>query len=225
MHFMTDINGQERFLKMREIEGLPAGIKVFTDFMSFSEAEMYIDAVESASSSECGAKWGIPETHSPDISFLRGNEGINISQHGFMNAECSCGLKELDGMLGEKMLQILTKYTSDYSIGFSQDEGFIITKQSKDHVSEIVIDDNPFVNRVISYHFAMNVEDPINYINFINFDLEITVKQPSIIVFPSNFIYSYEKMYHEGLYEVINFFNNNPTDEIFNEAFIVEQIN
>lgn len=205
---------------MRQIQNLPTGIEIFTDFMSISEAEYIIDAVESAVEKDCGAKWTMPpSSHSPDISCFRNNFGINISEHGFKNSSCSCGLKEIDAILGTTMLKSLAIYNKKYSLTLTQDEGFVISKQAESHVDQIVIDENPFVNRVISYNIALNVEDPIEYMRFEHFDLDITLSQPSIVVYPSNFIYAYSKPKNEDLYEVLNYFNNNPQAEVFDQVF------
>lgn len=204
---------------MRQIQNLPTGIEIFTDFLSISEAEYIIDAVEKAAESDCGATWGIPSSHSPEISSFRNNDGINISEHGFYNSSCTCGLKEIDGMLGTTMLKTLTEYNKKYGTFFTQDEGFVITRQSDKHIDQIVIDDNPFVNRVISYNLALNVDEPIQYMNFNKFDFEVTLSKPSLVVFPSNFIYSYSKPKNEDLYEVLNYFNNNPGNETFDKVF------
>lgn len=204
---------------MREILDLPKGIKIFTDFMSYSEAEYIIDVAESAIDKDCKLEWSIPSSHSPDISCFRNNLGFNISEHGFKNANCSCGVKELDAILGKTMLKALVEYNKEYKTFFTQDEGFVITKQDDDHISDFVIDDNPFVNRIISYNIALNVDEPIQYMKFDKFDLEITISKPSLVIFPSNFIYSYSKPKNEGLYEVLNYFNANPTKEVFDQVF------
>lgn len=204
---------------MREISNTPIGIKVFTDFLTYSEAEYIIDIVESSTEKDCQVEWSIPSSHSPDISCFRNNLGINISEHGFYNKECSCGLKELDGLLGSTMLKALTEYNKEYNTFFTQDEGFVITKQEENHIEEIVVDENPFVNRLISYNVAVNVDDPITYINFDKLKYSLTISKPALIIFPSNFIYSYTKPKNEGLYEVMNYFNNNPSEEVFEQIF------
>jgi len=204
---------------VKEVKNLPAGIKVFTDFLSLSEAEYMIDIAESASESDCGATWSIPSSHSPDISCFRGNSGINISEHGFYNAECNCGLKELDALLGKTMLRSLGEYNKQYDTFFTQDEGFVILKQEENHVDHIVVDENPFVNRLVSYSIALNVDGPIEYMNFNKFDFKVVLSKPSLVIYPSNFMYSYSKPYNEGLYEVLNYFNNNPAEEVFDQIF------
>jgi hypothetical protein len=204
---------------MREIRNLPTGIKIFTDFMSYSEAEYIIDIAESAIDKDCKLEWGIPSSHSPDISCFRNNSGFNISEHGFKNAQCSCGVKELDAILGKTMLKALSEYNKEYKTFFTQDEGFVILKQDSDHIDEIVVDENPFVNRILSFNLALNVDEPIEYISFNKFDLDVTISKPSLVLFPSNFIYSYSKPKNDGLYEVLNYFNNNPTQEIFDQVF------
>jgi hypothetical protein len=204
---------------MREINNSPVGIKIFTDFMSYSEADYIINAIESATEKDCGATWDIPSSHSPDISSFRNNLGINISEHGFLNKQCSCGLKEIDSMLGNTMLDALTEYNKQYGTFFTQDEGFVVTKQGENHIDEIVIDENPFVNRLISYHIALNVDEPISYMKFNKLNFELTIKSPILIIHPSNFIYSYSKPKNDDLYEIMNFFNQNPSDEVFDEVF------
>jgi hypothetical protein len=203
---------------MRQISNTPLGIKIFTDFMSISEAEYIIDVVESACETDCGAGWGIPSSHSPDISSFRNNDGVNISEHGFHNSSCVCGLKELDGILGSTMLKALTEYNNEYNTYFTQDEGFVILKQSESHIDEIVVDENPFVNRIVSYSIALNIDEPTKYMYFNKFEYEVVVKSPVLIVYPSNFMYSYKKP-NNGLYEVLNYFNQNPTQEVFDQMF------
>lgn len=203
---------------MRQISNTPLGIKIFTDFMSISEAEYIIDAVESACETDCGAAWSMPSSHSPDISSFRNNDGVNISEHGFHNSSCVCGLKELDGILGSTMLKALTEYNNEYNTYFTQDEGFVILKQSESHIDEIVVDENPFVNRIVSYNIALNVDEPTKYMYFNKFDYEVVVKSPVLVIYPSNFMYSYKKP-NNGLYEVLNYFNQNPTQEVFDQMF------
>lgn len=204
---------------MREISNTPIGIKMFTDFMSYSEAEHIIDIAESASETDCGVKWDIPSSHSPDISSFRNNLGFNISEHGFYNGSCFCGIKELDGILGSTMMKALSEYNNKYGTFFTQDEGFVITKQSENHIEDIVIDENPFVNRLISFNIALNVDSPIEYMYFDKFDFSITIKSPFLIIYPSNFIYSYKKQKNDGLYEIYNFFNQNPSQDTFDQVF------
>lgn len=204
---------------MREISNSPLGIKVFTDFMSASEAEYIIDVVESACETDCGAQWGIPSSHSPDISSFRNNNGVNISEHGFYNSSCTCGLKELDGILGTTMLKALKEYNDEYKTYFTQDEGFVILKQENDHIDEVVVDENPFVNRIISYNIGLNIDETTKYMYFDKFDYEVVVKSPVLVVHPSDFIYSYKKPHNDGLYEVLNYFNQNPTQEVFDQIF------
>lgn len=204
---------------MKEVKDLPKGIKIFTDFLSLSEAEYIIDIAESAVESDCGAEWSVPSSHSPDISSFRSNPGINISEHGFYNADCSCGLKELDAMLGKTMLKALSEYGKEYSLNFTQDEGFVILKQGQGHNDQVVTDENPFVNRLVSYSIALNVEEPIQYMEFDKIDFKITLSKPSLVIYPSNFMYSYKKPHNEDLYEVLNYFNNNPSNEVFDKIF------
>lgn len=211
---------------MKQIKDLPPGIEVFSNVISYQEADSIIDTVENAISSgnKCNLNWGIPKMHSPDISCLRRNPGIAISEHSFLNSECSCGVREVDSLLGKLMLKALEKYVSKYDIGVSQDEGFYLVKYQNDHINLGVVDDNPFVNRVISMHFAMNVSEPIEYIKFKNINFSINISSPSIILFPSNFLFSYEKPFYEDLYEVQNFFNNNPDNQFFEKVFGDEEV-
>lgn len=206
---------------MKQLDNLPVGIEIFTNIISNLEAEYLIDKVENAvnENNNCSCKWGIPSLHSPDITCLRRNLGINISEHGFLNADCDCGIREIDATIGKLMLKCLEKYIAKYSIGFTQDEGLIIIKQGEDHVTENGIDDNPFVNRVLSMHMPLNISDGQKYMYFPFFDFEISLSSPSIILFPSNFIYSYSKSKIDGLYEVQNYLNNDPSQEYLNQIF------
>lgn len=211
---------------MKQIENLPAGIEIFSNVLSYQEADFIIDKIESAVSDKgsCNLEWGIPKMHSPDISSLRRNDAIGISEHSFLNSSCSCGMREIDSSLGKIMLKALEKYVSKYDIGITQDEGFYCVKYGKEHVSYGVVDDNPFVNRVASMHFALNVDEPTQYIKFKNIDFSVTISSPSIIMFPSNFLFSYEKPDHPGLYEIQNYFNNNPEQEFFEHIFNQNEI-
>jgi hypothetical protein len=206
---------------MKQLNNLPKGIEIFTQMLSSIEAEYLIDKIESGIGSEnnCKCEWGIPVLHSPDASCLRRNLAINISEHSFQNTECNCGIREIDSMIGKIMLKCLDKYTSKYGIPFTQDEGFIVVKQGDEHVEEFGVDDNPFINRVISMHMPLNINGGQEYIKFQHLDFSITLTGPSVILFPSNFIYSYSKTKNEGLYEIQNYLNNNPTQEFLEAVF------
>lgn len=212
---------------MRQIENLPPGLEIFSNVISFTEAESIIDRIESSTvdhESDCEVSWGIPQMHSPDISCLRRNDAIALSEHSFLNSSCSCGIKEIDASIGKLMLKCLEKYVSKYDIGLTQDEGFYCVKYGQNHIDLGVVDDNPFVNRVISMHFPLNIDASQEYIKFKNIDFSINVSSPSIIFFPSNFVFSYEKPYHDGLYEIQNFFNNNPDQEFFEKVFSKNEV-
>jgi hypothetical protein len=86
-------------------------------------------------------------------------------------------------------------------------------------VEELGVDDNPFINRVISMHMPLNINGGQEYIKFQHLDFSITLTGPSVILFPSNFIYSYSKTKNEGLYEIQNYLNNNPTQEFLEAVF------
>lgn len=206
---------------MKEIVNLPHGIEVYSGIISNGEAEFLIDKVESAinSKNKCDVHWGTPTLHSPDITCLRKNLAVNLSEHSFMNTSCNCGIKEIESTLGKAMLKCLDKYTKKYSIGLTQDEGFLIVKQGEDHTVDTGIDDNPFVNRVLSMHFPLNLEGGREYIKFNNIDYSISLSLPSIILFPSNFLFAYSKSKNDGLYEIQNFFNDNPSQEYFEQVF------
>lgn len=206
---------------MKQLNNLPPGIEIFSNIFSYSEADSIVDVIESATvgKNNCNLKWGIPKMHSPDISSLRRNIAVAISEHTFLNADCSCGLKEVDSTLGKLMLKCLEKYVTKYDIGVTQDEGFYCVKYGREHINFGVVDDNPFVNRVVSMHLALNVNQPIEYIKFKNIDFSINISTPSLILFPSNFLFSYEKPYIEDLYEIQNFFNNNPDNQFFENIF------
>jgi len=206
---------------MKQIDNLPPGIEIFSNVFSFSEAEFIIDKIESATNNKknCDISWGIPKMHSPDISSLRRNEAVAISEHSFLNSSCSCGIREVDASLGKIMLKCLEKYVAKYDIGITQDEGFFCVKHGSNHVEFGVVDDNPFVNRIISMHFPLNIDASSEYIKFKNLNFTATLSSPSVIMFPSTFLFSYEKPYHEGLYEIQNFFNNNPSQEFFESVF------
>lgn len=199
--------------------GLPEGVMIFTDFLSMYEAENIIDEVENAVDNEEELEWSIPSSHSPDITCFRGNDGINISEYTFRKPDSNDKLRAIDSLIGKHMLTALKRYSDKYDIGFTQDEGFVIVKQGEDHVEEVGIDDNPFVNRVISMHMPINVDEEIEYMIFDKFDISVKVDEPSIILFPSNFIYSYKKNKIDGLYEIQNYFNNNPEDQVFDAIF------
>lgn len=207
---------------MKEIENLPRGIEVYSNIISFPEADYFIDSLESAinSNSKCSVEWGTPTLHSPDITCLRGDQAITLSDHAFKNTECDCGIKSLESMLGKVMLKCLEKYSLKYGVGFTYDEGFIAIRQhEKSHISETGIDDNPFVNRTLSMHFPLNPNPSIEYIKFKNIDYSLSLSSPSIVLFPSNFLFAYEKPFQEGLYEIQNFFNDNPSQEYFEQVF------
>lgn len=206
---------------MKEIDNLPHGIEIYSGIISADEAEYFIDTIEAAtySSGKCDAKWGTPQLHSPDISCLRRNLAINLSQHSFQNTECDCGIRQVESALGKIMLKCLEKYTNKYSVSFTQDEGFLIVKRGEKHVDKVGVDDNPFVNRVLSMHMPLNVEKGREYIKFPNIDYSISLSYPSLIFFPSNFLFSYSKNNYDDLYEVQNFFNDNPSQEYFEQAF------
>lgn len=206
---------------MDQISNLPLGVEIYTKIMSPLEAEYLIDKIENSInfSDECNCSWGEPSLHSPDITCLRRNLAINLSNHAFLNTKCVCGIREIDAMLGKIMLKCLKKYTDKYPIGFTQDEGMIVVKQGDNHMDVEGVDDNPFVNRVLSMHMPLNIDSSIEYINFPVLDFSISVSSPSIILFPSNFIYAYSKINNPGLYEVQNYLNNNPSQEYLESIF------
>ena len=117
------------------------------------------------------------------------------------------------------MLKCLEKYATKYGIGFTFDEGFVAIKQEEEHIPETGIDDNPFVNRILSMHFPLNPNSSKEYLKFPNIDYSISLSSPSIIMFPSNFLFAYQKPYQEGLYEIENFFNDNPSQEYYEQVF------
>lgn len=207
---------------MKKAEGLPIGIEAWTNVLSLSEAELIIDQIEESIGSEkCpDTSWQTaPFVHSPDISMLKGNEAINISHHRFVNQDCDCGIKKLDSYIGSLMIKTLEEYSKKYDVGFSQDEGFIAVRQGENHQDGTSIDENPYINRIISWSFALNVENLIQYIKFDKLNYTLSTNTPSIIIYPSNFVYSYSKPKVDGLYEIQNYFNANPTQELLNEAF------
>lgn len=167
----------------------------------------------------CNTQWGIPNLHSPDATCLRRNNGINLSEHGFLNTQCICGIKEIDGLIGKLMLKCLEKYINKYQIGFTQDEGLLIIKQGENHTNEYSYDDNPFINRILSMHMPLNINNGEEYMKFKYFDFSVVLSKPSIILFPSSFIYSYSKNKIDGLYEIQNYFNNNPNQEYLEQLF------
>ncbi len=211
---------------MKQLENLPPGIEIFSNVLSLSEAEFFIDKIESASKSNdgCNLSWGLPKMHSPDISCLRRNDAIAISEHTFLNSECSCGLREIDASLGKIMLKCLEKYTTKYDIALTQDEGFYCVRYGPGHVDLGVVDDNAFVNRVLSMHFPLNVEGGREYLKFKNIEFSVSLSTPSVVMFPSSFLFSYEKPYQDGLYEIQNYFNNNPDQEFFESVFGEEEL-
>lgn len=211
---------------MKQVEGTPPGIEIFSNVLSLPEAEFMIDKIESAVNEEnsCELGWGIPKMHSPDISCLRRNDAIALSEHSFLNTECTCGIREVETSLGKLMLKCLEKYVAKYDLGVTQDEGFYCVKYGEEHVDLGSVDDNPFVNRVISMHFPLNINPGSQYIKFKNIDFSVTLSSPSIILFPSNYLFSYEKPYHDGLYEIQNFFNNNPDQQFFDHMFGGEEV-
>lgn len=206
---------------MKEVNNLPIGIEVYSGIMSSDEAELIIDQIESAvnSNNKCDVHWGTPTLHSPDVTCLRRGEAINLSEHSFQNANCNCGIREIEIKLGKIMIKCLEKYSDKYSVGITQDEGFIIVRQTDEHISEYGVDDNPFVNRLLSLHFPLNLIPGSKYIEFKNLDYSLSLSYPSIIIFPSNFLFSYSKEKQDGLYEIQNFFNNNPSQEYFEKVF------
>lgn len=211
---------------MKQIDNLPPGVEIFSNVLSFSEAEFLIDKIESATKSNkgCEVSWGTPQMHSPDISCLRRNDSIALSEHSFLNSSCSCGIREVDASLGKIMLKCLEKYVSKYDLGLTQDEGFFCVKYGDNHVDLGVVDDNPFVNRVVSMHFPLNIDSSQEYIKFKNLGFTTNLSSPSIVMFPSTFLFTYEKPYHEGLYEIQNFFNNNPSQEFFEQVFGKDEV-
>lgn len=206
---------------MKEIKDLPPGIEVYSNIISYPEADFLIDNLESSinSDNDCNVEWGIPQLHSPDITCLRGDQAIALSDHAFRNVDCDCGIKQIESMLGKVMLKCLEKYATKYGIGFTFDEGFVAVKQSEGHISETGVDDNPFVNRVLSMHFPLNPDASKEYLKFPNIDYSLSLSSPSIVMFPSNFLFAYEKPYQEGLYEIENFFNDNPSQEYYEQVF------
>jgi hypothetical protein len=115
-------------------------------------------------------------------------------------------------------MKTLEEYADKYSIGFTQDEGFIVVKYGDNHQEGVSVDDNPYINRLISWSLALNVEEMVQYIKFDKLNYTMSITSPSIIIYPSNFIYSYSKPKVDGLYEIQNYFNANPTQELFDEA-------
>lgn len=207
---------------MKLASGTPTGIEVWTNVISISEAELIVDQLEeSINSGKClDTNWNqAPFVHSPDISMLKGNEGINLSYHGFINKNCECGIKKVESYIGSLMMKTLNEYSKKYDIGFTQDEGFIAVKQGKNHQDGISVDDNPFINRLVSWSMALNVENLSEYINFNKLNYSLSLTSPSIVIYPSNFVYSYSKNKNDGMYEIQNYFNSNPTQELFNEVF------
>ena len=208
-------------IPMKKAEGLPVGIEAWTNVLSLSEAELIIDQLEeSIGSNKCtDTSWQkAPFVHSPDISMLKGNDGINLSHHSFINKNCECGIKRLESYIGSLMMKTLEEYANKYNIGFTQDEGFIAVKYGDSHQDGISIDDNPYINRLVSWSLALNVEELIQYIKFDKLDYTLSTTSPTIIIYPSNFIYSYSKPNVDGLYEIQNYFNANPTQELLDEA-------
>lgn len=207
---------------MKQATNLPKGIEVWTNVLSISEAELIIDQLEeSIGSNKCpDTSWNqAPFVHSPDISMLKGNQGINLSHHNFVNKDCECGIRRLESYIGSLMMKTLEEYAKKYSIGFTQDEGFLAVKYGDNHQDGISVDDNPYINRVVSWSLALNVDELIQYIQFDKLDYTLSITTPSIIIYPSNFIYSYRKPKVEGLYEIQNYFNSNPTQELLEETF------
>lgn len=206
---------------MKRADGLPIGIEAWTNVLSTSEAELIIDQIEeSISSNRCqDTSWQkAPFVHSPDISMLKGNEGINISHHSFLNKECECGIKRVESYIGSLMMKTLEQYADKYNIGFTQDEGFIVVRYGDNHQDGVSTDDNPYINRLVSWSLALNIEDVSQYIKFNKLNYTVSIASPSIIIYPSNFIYSYSKPNINGLYEIQNYFNANPTQELLDEA-------
>jgi hypothetical protein len=207
---------------MKKANNLPSGIEVWTNVLSLPEAELIIDQIEESIDSEkCpDTSWNnAPFVHSPDISMLKGNKAINLSHHSFINKECLCGIKKVESYIGSIMIKTLQDYADKYNLGFTQDEGFIAVRYGDNHQDGISIDDNPFINRIISWSMALNVESLIQYIKFDKIDYTVSITSPSIIIYPSNFMYSYSKPKVDGLYEIQNYFNANPTQELLDEVF------
>lgn len=205
---------------MKVTRGLPEGIEIYTDVMSEDDSEHIIRVIDASTETDCGCEWSqIPFSHSPDISSLRRNSGINISHHSFLNSECTCGVKEVEAMLGKIMMKCLNLYTEKYKIALTQDEGFTVVQREEDHVDAVVVDDNPFVNRTLSFNMPLNIENNVEYMNFDLFNLSVKIDTPSVVMFPSNFVFRYTKNKIDGLYEVLNYFNDNPTQEVFDQIF------
>lgn len=200
---------------------LPNGVEVYSNIISNSEADYLIDIIDGSRNKKdtCDIEWGIPELHSPDISCLRNNKAISMSHHAFLNNECSCGIRQAESLVGKLMLKCLEKYVEKYGVGFTQDEGFTVINRGDDHVEDVGVDDNPFVNRILSLHFPLNPSPSKEYLHFPLLDYGITLSSPSIVMFPSNFIFRYSKPRQDDMYEIINFFNDNPDQEFYENVF------
>ena len=95
----------------------------------------------------------------------------------------------------EVFIECVKEYMQDYEISITQDESLVLLRYSEYNKYDYHVDANWNLYRVLSGLIYLN---PTEYeggeTHFDQFDLSINPEEPSIVLFPSNYIYKHAAM-------------------------------
>lgn len=125
---------------------------------------------------------------------IRSNLLLEIIPHlNNFDQPCSCRIQEIHAFIQEIFAKCVRYYSEKYEIEIAYDEGFQLLKYSPGKEYKPHCDQGPGVEwRVLSGLILLNpdeYEGGATYFN--NYDINIKPKNPSIVLFPSNYAYTH----------------------------------
>lgn len=139
----------------------------------------YLSSISNESWSDSSIGENIITTH------IRSSKGIDLD---VLN-------KSLSKELRSYLTACLKDYCNDYSINLISDEGINILKYEDYDKYDYHSDDGPYLSRTVSILIYLN---PNEYeggeTDFKFFGISIDPPEPSIVIFPSNYIYTHAAM-------------------------------
>ena len=171
-------------------------IEIFENVFSNETSDRLVKIFEDASSDPlCPQEFNPALVNFGDPGLnIRSNNTMTIEPHEDINGEdCSCQIAEASRFLREKFVPCVNFYQQKYGVDVGFDEGLELLKYSPGQEYKAHSDYGPgSEHRVVSGLIYIN---PGHYegggTQFVNYDLNLKVDTPSIVLFPSNYAYAH----------------------------------
>lgn len=171
-------------------------IEIFENIFSQEVAEKIIKLVEDTDKdTNCHVSFNNARVnHGEERLDIRSNQVMPLEPHRNANNDiCECEINNINIFLREKLTPCVLYYQEKYSAGIDFDEGLQLLKYFPGKEYKAHSDHGPGHDyRIVSGLIYLNpsqYEGGATY--FQNFDVNLKVDSPSIVLFPSNYAYTH----------------------------------